>query len=66
MVTMKAISEEKLAKFVEQKLRLVGEHLLETGRLADALNHSLTQTASELTELKNALRNGQFQLPLGL
>jgi hypothetical protein len=59
-----AISDEKLAQFIETRMRLMNECLIQLGRCSDQLNRALEQLAMELQSLKQAIHSSEVQLDL--
>lgn len=62
----KAILDEKLAKFVEDKVREIDQHMLRLGQCVQQAVEAMEETIHAQVELKQALREGTFQLSLDL
>jgi len=61
---MKAIADEKLAKFVESQLKEIDNHLLRVGGFVQQAVRDMEELAQIQFQLKRAIRTGEYQLPL--
>lgn len=58
---MKAITDKKLAEFVDSRLQIIHEHTLQLGRAVQESLTRLERIIEAQMELKQALRDGIYQ-----